>query len=466
MNKITQKSVLLRHKFVSWQQELVALIRLAVPMTLNKLAFMAILTTDTVMMGWLGSKVLAAGALAGHFFGFVILFSIGLLSALAPIFSQHLGAQRFEDIPGTFRQGIWIALIVTIPSYAIIWQTESILLFLGQDAQLAAAGQPYLRIMLIGFIASQWRLVFNFLLAAHGRPNVNLVITVIGVGLNGIANYALMFGHFGFPKLGLDGAGIASAFVMVTLFLCTSIYVLNDKQMKRYRLLSNFWRSDWSQFFEIIRVGLPIAVTELAEISLFFAAILFVGLLGTDAVSAHAIAIQSCVIVVMVAVGISQAATVRVGYAIGAGKPLDAIRICWIAVILSSVFSIFPALLFLFFGKTIVGFYLNVSDPAASMTVGLAVTFLALGGLFQIVDFAQVVVRGVLQGIKDTRWPMFVAIGAYWGVGIPLMAFFTLVLELGGQYIWISLVVALSVIAAFLVYRLHRQFQRLHLSAQ
>lgn len=448
-----------------WRQELREMARLAWPLTLNKLAFMTIIATDTLMMGWLGPKALAAGSLAGHFFGFVILFSIGLLSVTAPIFAQHLGANRFKMIRRTFRQGAWIACIIAVPSMLLIWQTGDILLLLGQDEELALMGQSYVRWMIIGFLPSQLRVVFSFLLASHNRPRVNLLVTLIGIGLNITANYALMFGHFGFPKLGLDGAGISSAFVMTSLFLITLTYVLLDRNFGKYRLLENFWRTDWSQFKEIFRVGFPIAITEMSEISLFFAAILFVGLLGTDAVSAHAIAIQSCAIMVMVAVGVSQAATVRVGYAIGAGNRVAAFRSCWTAFILGTTISFVPAFIFWVFGSFIVGIYLDTSASNTFETASLAISFLAIGALFQIVDYIQVVSRGILQGVKDTRWPMFVAMGSYWGIGIPMMAVFSIYLNYSGQYIWISLVIALSVIALLLVYRLRQQFRRLRISA-
>jgi MATE family multidrug resistance protein len=240
-----------------WSQDVRATVTLAVPLVLIELAWVAMVTTDTVMMGWLGPESLAAGALAGQFFLFFEYFAIGVLAAVAPILSQHLGARRYRMVRRTVRQGFWVVVILALPCMAMIWHAQAMLVLLGQDPDLASAGQSYVRFMVLGFLPGLWFVVLNEFLVAHTRPRATLVVTVLGIAINALADYALMFGHFGFPRLGLIGAGVASATVSAFMFLALLSFVLIDRRLRRYRLLGRFWRADWSQLYEIVRLGLP-----------------------------------------------------------------------------------------------------------------------------------------------------------------------------------------------------------------
>ncbi|MBT7757011.1 MAG: MATE family efflux transporter [Rhodospirillaceae bacterium] len=448
-----------------WHREGGALAKLAAPLALTQLATMAIVTTDVVMMGWLGPGALAAGSLAGHFYGFFNYVAMGLLGAVAPILAQHLGARQFRMVRRTVRQGFWAAVIVAVPCIAIIWQVEAILMLFGQDPDLASAGGSYLRLMVAGFIPGLWYLVLSEFLAAHVRPRPALLVTVLAIGFNGIADYALMFGHFGFPRLELVGAGIASAVVNVLMFLGLLCFVLMDRRLRRYRLLGRFWRPDWPRFFEIVRLGLPIAVIAMAEFGMFLASALLMGLLGTTPLAAHAIALQCVAVVYMVPLGISQAAAVRVGRAVGSGNPLAAARAGWVAMAVSFALAVLPALLFWFWSDGLVGLFLDGARPGNQATMDLAVSLLAVAALFQFADATQVTALGALRGLKDTRGPMLIAVGGYWGLGLPGAALFGIYLNFGGQAIWIGLAMGLFVVSVLLVWRFRVQSRRATQSA-
>jgi MATE family multidrug resistance protein len=444
-----------------WSQEARATMRLAAPLVLIELAWVAMVTTDRIMMGWLGTESLAAGALVGHLFIFLEYFAMGILVAIAPILSQHLGARRFRLVRRTFRQGMWAAVIVAIPCMVMLWYSQAILVLLGQDPDLAAAGQAYVRYMILGFIPGLWFVVLAEFLAAHMRPRATLVITVSGIGINALADYGLMFGHFGLPRLELIGAGIASAAVATLMFLALLTFVLVDRRLRRYRLLGRLWHVDWSHLYEIVRLGVPIAVAHLAEVGMFLAASLLMGLIGTAALAAHAIANQCALIVYMVPYGIGQAATVRVGRAVGAGKPQATSRAGWSALGLGIGFAVLPALAFWFFGGAIVDLFLDTARPESRMTIELAVSFLAIAALFQFADASLVIAQGALRGLKDTRGPMLIALAGYWGLGLTSAALFGVYLNFGGQAIWISLAVGVSVVGALLIQRFRAQSRRL-----
>ncbi len=461
MNAITHLPRRSSQTVTLWSQEARATVTLAVPLVLTELAYMAMITTDVVMMGWLGPQSLAAGSLAGHFYVFFEFFALGVLGAVAPILSQHLGARRYRMVRRTFRQGVWVAAIVALPCIAVIWHAQAILVLLGQDPDLASAGQSYVRFMVLGFLPGLWLLVLSEFLAAHTRPRATLVVAVLGIGINALADYALMFGHFGFPRLGLIGAGIASATVTTLMFLALLTFVLIDRRLRRYRLLGRFWRTDWSQLYEIVRIGIPIGVAQLAEIGMFLASALLMGLLGTATLAAHAIAIQCISVAYMVPLGVSQAATIRVGRAMGAGDYQAVGRAGWTALALGVGFAFLPAAAFWFLGGAIVDLFLDTARPENRVTIELAISFLAIAALFQFADAAQVPAMGALRGLKDTRGPMLISLAGYWGLGLPSAALFGVYLGFGGRAIWVSLAVALFVVGAFLVRRFWAQSVRL-----
>ena len=444
-----------------WYRESRAIVHLAVPLALTQLAHMAIITTDVVMMGWLGPEALAAGSLAGHFYWLFIVFAMGLLTGATPVFAQHLGARRFRMIRPTLRHGGWLAVILVLPCGGVVWHAETILVALGQDPQVSAAGQSYLRHMVWGLLPGLWQVVLAEFLAAHARPRATLVVTILGIGLNALADYALMFGNFGFPMLGLDGAGIASAMVNTFMFLALLGFVLGDRRLRRYRLLGHLWRIERPRLHEIVRIGLPIAVTELAEMGLFLATSLLMGLIGTNALAAHAVAAQCCGVAMMIPIGIAQAGVVRVGRAVGARNPAGAARSGWAALALGGGFALLPASAFWFFGAGLAGLILDGSRPENESAFGLAVALLAVAAFFQLADALQIVARGVLQGLKDTRTPMLFVFATSWGVGLPAAAWLGIGLDLGGEGIWAGLAAAMIGACALLVRRFRMHARRL-----
>ncbi|MBT7756856.1 MAG: MATE family efflux transporter, partial [Rhodospirillaceae bacterium] len=369
----------------SWRRESTALAALAVPIALTMLSHIAMVTTDVVMMGWLGPRALAAGALANHYYWLLDMGAMGLLGSLAAILAQHIGARRFRMVRRAVRQGFWVAIVVAIPCLVAMWHSGAVLGALGQDAVLAAMAQDYLRHLSPGFVPLLGYIVVASFMTAHGRPRPSMVLAIIGIFVNGIADYALMFGNFGFPDMGLAGAGLSSAVVAILMFIGLATYALTDRRLRRYRLLGRFWRPDWAQFWEIFTVGLPIGIAALAGIGLFAAAALLMGLLGTEQLAAHAIAVQCCAIAYMIPNGISRAATVRVGWATGAGDHRAAARSGWTALGLGCLVMCLPAAAFWLLGPAIVALFLEGEAAPA----GIAVGFLAVAAIFQFADGAQ-----------------------------------------------------------------------------
>jgi MATE family multidrug resistance protein len=266
-------------------------------------------------------------------------------------------------------------------------------------------------------------------------------------------DYGLIFGEFGLPELGLQGAGIATS--LTNLFLVASLlgFILLDRQFRRFQVLGRLWRPDWARFREIFRIGLPIGVTLIMEVGLFAAAGFLIGLIGKAELAAHQIALQCASVSFMVPLGLAQAATVRVGRAAGGGDTPGIMRAGITALVMGGLFMLAMATVMWTAPHAIVGLFIDAGDPVNAPVVRAAVLFLAVAALFQLFDGGQVIGAGALRGLKDTRWPMVFAGLAYWAVGMSLAVGLGFGLGLGGLGIWIGLAVALAVAAALMIGR-------------
>lgn len=444
-----------------WRREVLAILHLAVPLALTQLAHMAIVTTDVFMMGWIGPEALAAGTLSGHFYWVFVAFAMGTLTGATPIMAQHLGARRFRRIRPVVRNAAWLCLLLAAMVGLVAWFSGTILTSLGQEEPIAASGQSYLRHMVWGLLPGLWLVVLSEFLVAHARPQAVLVVTILGIGLNALLDYALMFGNLGAPEMGLDGAGVASALVNLFMFSALLIYVMCDRRLRRYRLMGRFWKIDWAAMREIARVGLPIAVTEVAEMGMFVTTSLMMGLLGTQALAAHGVTATCYGVIFMIPVGLAQAGAVRVGRAVGAGQARGAALSGWTAIAMSGLVALIPAGLFWLAGTEIAGLILDPDVPGNAATVSLAASLLSVAAFFMIADAIQITARGALQGMKDTAIPMVMALAASWGIGLPVAVLLGFKLDLGGQGIWVGLAVAMIAASLLLVWRFSQKTRKL-----
>ena len=349
-----------------WWRETRAVVHLAAPLALSHLSYMAILLTDVVMMGWIGTEAIAAGTLARDYFWVLGAFSMGVLTGATPIMAQHLGARRFRRIRPVVRNAAWLALVLTIPVSVAAWYSSPILVLLGQDQQVSDDGQAYLRWLLWGLLPSLWFVVLTEFLAAHTRPRAVLVVTLFGIALNALLDYSLMFGNFGAPNMGLEGAGVASLVVNWVMFLALLGYVLRHRKFRRYHLLGRMWRVERPVMTEIVRVGTPIAVTEITEMGMYFVTTLMMGLIGVNALAAHAVTAQCYAIVFMIPVGLAQAGAVRVGRAAGARDASALARSGWTATALAGLLVLLPAIVFWVAGRSVAGLILDPAVPATA----------------------------------------------------------------------------------------------------
>ena len=437
-----------------WRGEFRATLALAWPLILSNLTFALIQATDVVLMGWLGPRQLAASALGINLTWPLGFAAFGLLTAASPLMATALGAKSnsVRDVRRSFRQSLWLCVLATIPLWLMLWHSEAIMLALGQQPELASDGALFLK----GYMWTMlpW-LLFQAMrnyLAAMERPGWVFAISLAGIVVNALLGWALIFGRFGLPALGIFGGGLASSIVWTLIALSLMIVILTDRQFRRFHLFGHFWRPDWQRLRHMVKLGLPIGFAFAFEGAVFGAAAYLMGLIDADSLAAHAVALQIAALTFMVPWGLSQAATVRVGRALGARDHSGMARAGWTSWVLGVAFMAAMAGLMWTFPRELVGLFLE--DTAANARViELAIAFLVVAAAFQIFDGSQVVAAGMLRGLHDTKVPMLFALLGYWIIGLGVGVWLAFAQGWDGVGIWTGLATGLGIVAALMLGR-------------
>jgi MATE family multidrug resistance protein len=437
-----------------WLDELRATLALAWPLILANLTQQAIQATDILLMGRLGATQLAAATLALNLTFTFNIFLLGLITASAPMMATALG-RRFNsvrDVRRTFRAGLWLIAIAMPPYWLLLWHVGDLMRAFGQSPELAAQGQTFLRAYM--WCTAPWllfQLLRNFMSALE-RPRVVLWLSLSGIALNFLLSWSLIFGHFGLPALGLVGGGLGST--LTWLAICGALVAVasGHRHFRRFRLFGRWWRFDGQRTLAMVRLGWPIGATMALEMGVFALAAYFMGWLGAPAVAAHAIALQIAALTFMVPLGLGQAATVRVGLAVGRDDRHGITRAGWTAWVIGVGFMGTMALGMWIFPRPLVALFL-ADVPANALVIGLAVSFLQVAAAFQLVDGAQVIGAGMLRGLHDTRWPLLFALFGYWVVGLGIGSWLAFGRDWQGVGIWVGLASGLAAVAALMLAR-------------
>jgi multidrug resistance protein, MATE family len=430
-----------------------ALLVLGLPLIGSNLAQMLLHVTDTVMMGWYGVVELAAVVLASSSFFIVFIVGAGFAQAVMPMVASAMGRGDEVQVRRDARMGLWLSIAFGLLTYPLFWWSEPVFLALGQQPEVAVFGQDFLRIAGFGMIPALLIMVLKSYLAALERTQVVLWVTLAAVVVNIALGWALIFGNWGAPELGVRGAAIASVVVQTLTFVLLAIYAGWLPELRRFRLFQRFWRPDWQALRQVFRLGMPIGLTSLAEGGMFQASALMMGWIGTVELAAHGIALQAAALTFMVHVGLSNATTVRTALAAGSGDGAGMRVGAKVAIALSMGFALLTVALFLTMPGPIITLFLDTAKPESAQIVIYGTALLAVAALFQVVDALQVMALGLLRGIKDTRVPMWIAALSYWIIGIPASYLLAFKAGFGGVGLWLGLVIGLTAAAGMLMTR-------------
>jgi MATE family multidrug resistance protein len=443
-------------KRLSYPAHARATLVLGLPLIGSHLAQMALHVTDTVLLGWYGVNELAAVVLAASLFFAVFILGAGFAQAVMPMVASALGRGDEVQVRRDTRMGLWLSISYGLLTYPLFWWSETLLLGLGQRPEIAALGQDFLRIGGLGMIPALLVMTLKSYLAALERTQVVLWTTLAAVGVNLVLAYALIFGHWRAPEMGIKGAAVASLAVQVLTLVILAAYAGWLPELRRFHLYQRFWRPDWHAMGLVFRLGWPIGITSLAETGMFQASALMMGWIGTEHLAAHGITMEVVSLSFMVHLGLSNATTVRTGRADGAGNAADLRDGAKTAIVLSFGFGMAMVALFLAQPEQIIALFLDVANPDAVRIIEIGAQLLAMAALFQLADAMQVMALGLLRGIRDTRVPMIAAAISYWGIGIPASYLLAFRLDLGGIGLWLGLVLGLVAAASSMMWRFWR----------
>ncbi|MEM9537361.1 MAG: MATE family efflux transporter, partial [Cyanobacteria bacterium P01_E01_bin.45] len=300
------------------------------------------------------------------------------------------------------------------------------------------------------------------MVSALSRARPVSITIVVGTAFNIIGNYVLGFGKFGFPAMGLEGLALATVLTWWGMFAALGLYVWLHPAMTGYRVFQGIRQVRLGCLRELAWVGIPIGLFSGLESGFFMTVMLMVGRLGTEALAAHQVVLQTIAVVFMVPLGISFATTVRVGQWLGRKDALGIRQAAWVSAIATASFTGVVSIVFLLAPEQVIGIYLDVNEPANAPIVSLAVPLLTVAALAQVMDGLQKTVYGSLQGLQDTRVPMVLNAIGFWGIGLSLGYLLGFPMGMGSVGLWIGQSVSVAVVAALFVWR----FQQLMAACQ
>jgi len=446
-----------------WTQEVVDTLRLAWPIALTQLGQVAMMTSDLAMIGRLGDGAVAAASLAHAVLFTVFVIGMGLVSAVAPLAAQGFGARDPRRVRRATRVGLWAAILLGIPlSIGQLWG-EELLRALGQEAGAAVLAERYLFGLAWCLVPAWVFIALRGFMGAVNRPEPALWITLAAVPANALLAYGLIFGAAGLPKLDLLGAGVATTIVNVFMCLAAIWFAQTQRPFRKFHVFGRFWRFDGPLMGKLLFVGVPISGAFLLEVGLFAAAALLMGRFGTDALAAHQIAVQTAAIMFMVPFGISMAATVRVGHAVGRKDAAGTRRAGFTAIALAAAFMAAMTLLVLLARHGVPRAFLGDAAHQAPATVELVAIFLIYGALFFVFDGIQTTATGALRGLNDTRVPLIMALVGFWIIGFVSAYVLAFSAGYGPVGIWVGLSLGLTVFAVLVMGRFHLLTRRRYL---
>jgi MATE family multidrug resistance protein len=419
---------------------------MAIPIVVVQVGLMMMGTVDTIMVGHQSATALASAALGNLFLFAVLVFGMGGLLALDPVIAQAVGAGDDSAVARGMQRGLLLAAIVTIPTSLLLLPGEAVLTALRQPSEIIPTAARYAWASIPGVFPFFAFIVLRQSLQAMGRLAPIVTTIVVANLINVVLNWVLIFGRLGFPELGAVGAAIASS---ISRWIMALMMLAVGWPMLRTHLLPV--RRETLRLGPLLRMaalGVPIGFQYALEMGAFTVVALLVGHIGAVQMAAHQVAINLAALTFMVPLGVSGAAAVLVGQAVGRGDAAAARRSAGAALLIGVAFMCITALAFLSFPTAFARIY--TTDP---VVIGIAVVLLPIAGVFQVFDGLQVVSIGVLRGVGDTRAPMVIAAFGYWIIGLPVSAYLGFRAGMGAAGLWWGLVAGLASVALILMVR-------------
>ena len=436
------------------REELGKVFKVAVPLSLYYITEVAMGITDMVIVGRLGSVELAAVGLTANFMVEAIIVCFGLLSVVGVLSSNSLGADDHAGVSNTVGQGFWVGLFLSVVVLILAQWLPDLFVMTGQDPEVVHFSRQYLAwFMWVVPLAMIFVVLRNFL-TVLSMTNIVAYITLPAVLLNLVLNYALVFGSWGFPEMGVAGAGAASVIVNFCMVLTLVAYVGYKSECRRFALHHGVRRLDFRIWASIFKLGTPVGMTAFLEGGLFAVVGIMMGTLGADWLAANEILFHMIPIAFVIALAIGESAAVRIAFYTGARNTIMPGWIARVALLVGCGVMLLSALVLWFFPDVIAGFFIDTSNPENHQVLAIVLSLASIAAIFQLFDGAQVITAWCLRGFKDTLVPMWIASAGYWICGLGVGYWLGFQQGLGAAGVWWGLAAGLMMTAILLLIRL------------
>jgi MATE family multidrug resistance protein len=425
-----------------------AIARLGGPLLANNLSVMGMAFADTVMAGRLSARDLAGLAIGVSYWNLFFYIAFGMLMSVSPSVAHAFGGNDNEGVTRFARQSWWIALALAI---VLIWgllQVDWVLPALHIAPDILPIAIAYVHAVAWGMPATLAFFALRYTSEGLGRTKPIMYVGLLGLICNVFGNWIFMFGKLGVPRMGAVGAGVATAICLWIMCFALAIHMRTHRAYRPYGLFARIDAPDARTLRELLRVGMPIAGSVLAEGGLFVAAALMMGSMGATSAGAHQIALNYAAFMFMVPLAISSATTIHVGHILGRQQRAAARAAGFVGIAMCAAVMACSAIVILFCNDEIAALY--TSDRAVAR---LAAALLLYAALFQISDGIQVGASGALRAFKDTAVPMVLCVISYWCVGFAAAYVNGVLHGAGPPGVWLGLTIGLAVSAVLLIGR-------------
>lgn len=433
-----------------------SLLRLALPLVLTQVGQMSVQLVDNAMVGRVGANELAAASFANSIYVVIMLFGLGVFLGITPLISRARGASDEQGVSAVMKSGFALSALLIPVITLITWSFTWIMPHMGQPEEVVRLAIPYYRTLAVSMIPFLTFALLKQIGEGLNNTMMAMIATIAANLINVAFNYLLIFGKFGFPELGLLGAGYAT---LLSRILMPAILLLGFRRLPpvwRCFLLMRSASTNWSEVVRIVRVGFPISTQMVLEVSSFSISAVMMGWLGAVPLAAHQVAMGLASFSWMAANGVALATTIRVSFRLGARDADEVVRTCLSAVHIVLGYMGLWGLGFLLFRNSLPRLF-----TTDQRVIEQAATLLVVAALFQLFDGLQVVCLGVLRGFADVRAPMFIAGFSYIAVGLSVSYLCAFPLGMGPAGIWYGFLAGLVFAGGLLTWRITRRLKAL-----
>lgn len=431
-------------------------IALAWPVVLGQLGHVMVGLADSIMIGRLGTIPLAAGAFANSVFVIPMVFGIGMAFGLTTPVANADGEGKPLKVRSFLKHAIYLNTGIAVFLFLLLLLFSNFMNYFGQEPQVVSLAQPYFLIISSSIIPLLTFLTFKQFAEGLSDTRMAMLISIAANLVNVGLNYLLIYGHLGFPEMGLNGAGYATLISRILMAGVMIWYIFSKGSFKVYTDKIKWKTVKNKQFKKLLDIGVPSGLQYIFEVSAFAMAAIFMGWINAENLAAHQIAISLAAISYMAATGLGAAANVRVSNQLGANNIPGMRLAARTNFIMTLYFMAFAGLVFYFGRHWLPTFYSN--DP---VVLKLASRLLVVAVFFQLFDGVQVTALGALRGISETKIPTYITLFSYWVIGLPCCYLFGIVLEWGGMGVWYGLALGLICSSVLLYTRFEKRSKQL-----